>query len=106
MVPGVEARDGQGAPVRYDDESASAWDVTGGMCFLFGWQRACELFPQLEQHVTGRPRNRRFVQSPAIDSMRVLQDFNDSGDTTYDVFVGHLQSMPVWRTNREPTGVE
>jgi hypothetical protein len=96
----AEARDQQGNAVRYDDESAVAWDLTGATCFLFGWQRACELFRQLDRHITGRRRRRFLRQNTDIASMTALQDFNDLGGTTYEAIATQLNSMPVWRGNR------
>lgn len=96
----AEARDEHGNAVRYDDESAVAWDLTGATCLLFGWQRACELFRQLDRHITGRRRKHYLRQNLDIASMAALQDFNDLGGTTYDAIAARLSSMPVRRGNR------
>jgi hypothetical protein len=89
----TEARNWEGNSVRYDDPSAVAWDLTGGTCRLFGWDRAIELFPQMERHITGR-KHAAEVANPGIASMVNLQEFNDSSDTSYDVLLLRLQSLP------------
>ena len=96
----AEARDGDGNPVVFDDADAAAWDITGGMCLLFGWKRACELFRQLDRHISGEKRDQWFNRKPEIDSLAALQDFNDNDATTYQTVVTQLQTMPVWRGTR------
>jgi hypothetical protein len=96
----AEARDQHGNAVRYDDVAAVAWDLTGATCLLFGWPRACELFRQLDRHITGRKRKHYLRQNLDIASMAALQDFNDLGGTTYDAIATRLNSMPVRRGNR------
>lgn len=104
---GAEAQDAQGEPVTYDDESAVAWDISGALCRLFGWQRAITLFGQIERHVVGK---RRIVGWPphdtGIEAMKALQEFNDRTDTTFDVLRDRLEKMPVWsggtRLDRSP----
>jgi hypothetical protein len=93
----AEARDGDGNPVRFDDSGAVAWDITGAMCLLFGWRRACVLFRQFDRHIFGQKRDRWGNRQPEIDSLAALQDYNDDGETTYETVVMHLQTMPVWR---------
>jgi hypothetical protein len=92
---GSEALDPQGNPVRYNDGAAVAWDLVGGMCHLFGWSRARELFGQLNRHIAGRQR-----PSPNRDdeivAMAALFDFNDRGNTTFQRIVTVLEGMPVW----------
>jgi hypothetical protein len=94
----AEARDADGHPVRYDDLTAVAWDVTGALCRLFGWRWARELFGQLDRHVTGR---RKLVRGPLhdieINSMVALQDHNDRVGTTFEMVLAQIQSTPVWR---------
>lgn len=85
----AEAQDDAGDPVTFDDGRATAWDLTGAMCLLFGWKRACELFTQLAQHISGGPLE--------IDSLAALQDYNDDEQTTYEGVVAQLRSMPVSR---------
>jgi hypothetical protein len=93
----AEARDADGNPVRYDDDTAVAWDITGALCHLFGWQRACELFVQLDRHVNGRRNPERWPLADArIESMAALQDFNDSASTTFDVVRGRIETMRIW----------
>lgn len=98
----VEARDRRGSPVRYSDATATAWDVVGGMCCLFGWDRAFSLFVQVGRHVAGvqRCRTRRDREIAAMVS---LQDFNDRCDTTYDVMIERLRSMPVYCPRPSPS---
>jgi hypothetical protein len=99
----VEARDKQGHPVRYSDERAAAWDVVGGMCFLFGWDRACKLFVQVSREVTGLKRG-RVVRDPAMSAMGSLQDFNDKRDTTFDLIMERLRKMRVYSRRLAPLG--
>jgi hypothetical protein len=89
----TEARNWQGESVRYDDPSAVAWDLTGGVCHLFGWERATELFPLMERHVTGRKPDEH-ATNPGIASMIGLQEFNDSSDTSFEILLLRLQSVP------------
>ena len=93
----VEARDGDGEPVTYDDDAAAAWDITGALCHLFGWRRACVLFGQLERQLVGK---RTTIDWPPrdehIEAMKALQDFNDRTETTFDVLHAQLEAMPVW----------
>lgn len=92
---GSEALDVDGEPVRYNDESAVAWDLVGGMCHLFGWHRARTLFAQLIRHIVGRQRP-QFDRDEQIAAMSALFDFNDAIDTTYAKIVATLQGVPVW----------
>ncbi len=98
----VEARDEQGDPVRYDDDAAVSWDLIGGLCHLFGWSRACKLFVQLVRHITG-PSLRWSSPDRAMAAMRVLQDFNDRRETTYETILTTLRDMPVWTQARSHT---
>lgn len=93
---GAEARDHHGDPVRYDDVTAVAWDITGALCFLFGWRRACVLFRQLDRHIFGQQRHGWFEQSPELASMAALQDYNDDDKTTYEMVISRLRTVPVW----------
>ena len=93
---GSEARDIHGQPVRYDDATAVAWDLVGGMCRLFGWRRATQLFGQLERCI-GEQTPVAFGRDEDIAAMAALFDFNDASDTTYDKIVQALESMPVAR---------
>lgn len=98
----AEARDAGGEAVCYSDDAAVAWDLTGGMCLLFGWRRACALFQQVERHILGR-RGRQVARSPEIEAMAALQDYNDRADTTHEMVVGQLRTMPVWKGKPAPT---
>lgn len=93
----AEARDADGEPVTYDSDAAVAWDLTGALCRLFGWRRACVLFPQVDRHVVGKRKGVQWpVTDPGIDAMKSLQDFNDGADTTYEMVRARLEGMPVW----------
>ena len=89
----------------YDDDAAVAWDITGALCRLFGWQRACVLFGQMERHIVGK---RRTVGWPkrdtGIDAMKALQDFNDRADTTFDMLHERIEAMPVWNSGNRADG--
>lgn len=96
---GVDARNRSGEAVRHDDKAAVAWDIVGGMCRLFGWKRASELFGPMSRHFSGRRLSptRQYLPTHA---MTALLDFNDDGDTTYELIVTKLQELPVWRGRR------
>jgi hypothetical protein len=101
----AEAHDANGNALRYDDDAAVAWDVTGAFCRLFGWQRACVLFEQLDRHINGK---RVAIGWPAGDAemhaMSALQKFNDRVDTTFDTLRERLETMPVWHGNARQIG--
>jgi len=97
----AEARDKAGNAVTFDDTRATAWDITGAICLLFGWRRGCELFRQLDRHISGQKRDHWRNQKPEIDSLAALQDYNDDNETTYEMVVTQLQTMPVWRGERQ-----
>ena len=90
----VEAHDRQGQPVHYDDKTAVAWDLVGGMCFLFGWERACALFKEVERHVSGLHRCQA-ARDPEMAALASLTDFNDKRDTTHDLIMAQLRDVPV-----------
>jgi hypothetical protein len=93
----AEAIDARGNGVFYDDDTAVAWDITGAVCRLFGWECACALFEQLERHFFGkRPISGWPPRDTVIDAMKALQDFNDSADTTFELMHERLAAMPVW----------
>ncbi len=95
-----EARNRRGEPVRYDDGTAAAWDLVGGMCRLFGWERARSMFLHVAHHMAGW-RRERFVRDPESLAMTALLNYNDQPGTTYDHIVGGLRSLPVWHRNDE-----
>ena len=97
----VEARDQRGNPVHYNDATAAAWDVVGGMCFLFGWERACKLFLQVSRDVTGLKRGPGLRDREMV-AMASLQDFNDQRDTTYDLVMARLRDMHVYSRKLAP----
>jgi hypothetical protein len=91
---GMEARDRRGRPLRHTDSDATAWDIVGAMCVLFGWARACELFLEVARHVAGW-RRQPFHRDPESLAMTALLDYNDKSETTYETVVGRLRSIPV-----------
>jgi hypothetical protein len=93
---GAEARDAVGDAVHFDDPAAVAWDITGAVCHLFGWSRALQLFPQLDQHVHQTNCNPLNSDNPEIASMTALQDRNDDHETTFEKIIEWLRTMPVW----------
>ena len=101
----AEARDANGHAVCFDDDAAVAWDITGALCRLFGWHRACVLFGQLERHIVGK---RRIVGWPvrdiAIDAMKALQDFNDRTETTFEMLRERIEAMPIWNSGSRADG--
>jgi len=97
----AEARNETGEAVRYDDPSAVAWDITGGMCMLFGWHRALELFAQLDRHVHNVKRDHGWGDNPGIASMVAMQDRNDEDGTTCETIIEWLETMPVWNGHRQ-----
>jgi hypothetical protein len=101
----AEAQDANGAAVRYDEGVAVAWDITGALCRLFGWRRACELFGQLDRHINGKRGATGWPdQNSEIDSMAALQDFNDRADTTFEMMRERIETMPVWHREERPNG--
>jgi len=97
----TEARDVLGNPVSCDDDMATAWDVTGALFRLFGWERAATLYVQLDKHIHGKRRD--FAWPPRdseLDAMAALQEFNDRADVTFELVRSRLESMPVWSGDR------
>jgi hypothetical protein len=100
---GAEALDAQGEPVNYDDEAAAAWDITGAICRLFGWQRACVLFRQMEKHMVGKRKAFGWpLPDPSLHAMKALQEFNDRTDTTFDLLRERIETMTVWNSGSRP----
>jgi len=89
----AEARDKDGSPVRYDDATAVAWDITGALCHLFGWKRACALFRQLDRHIHGRNPEPIFPGTSELRSMAALQDYNDRKDLTHATLMASLRAV-------------
>ncbi len=101
----AEAHDANGDPVRYDDEAAVAWDITGALCRLFGWQRACVLFGQLDRHLHGKRISLGWPRrNTELDAMAALQEFNDRADTTFPLLRERLEQIPVWQGNSRRNG--
>lgn len=97
----VEAIDSHGIGVHYDDDTAVAWDITGALCLLFGWNRACVLFAQIERHLLGKKRTPLWPhRDTSIEAMVALQNFNDRADTTFDVLRERIGAMPVWTSGK------
>jgi hypothetical protein len=100
----AEARDGRGSAVRHSDAAAVAWDLTGALCHLFGWDRAMLLFPQLARHLTGRrpPFGRHWAQpqDPQMASMAALQDYNDQPTTDHESMMARLAVVRVCRPRK------
>ncbi len=93
----AEAHDANSDAVHYDDDAAVAWDVTGALCRLFGWRRACVLFGQLDRHIHGKRVAIRWPEPDAeMDAMGALQDFNDGIDMTFDRMRERIETMSVW----------
>ena len=101
----AEAHDADGRAVRCNDDSAVAWDVTGALCRLFGWRRACELFRQLDRHINGKRVAAGWpVRDAEMDSMAALQEFNDGIETTFDLVRNQIETMPVYHRDSRQTG--
>ncbi len=92
----AEARDARGSAVKFADPRATAWDITGGMCCLFGWKRARTLFGQFERHIHKRRRLHGFRRDAEIESMVTLQAYNDRPETAFAGILTLLETMPVW----------
>lgn len=96
----AEATDRSGNGVAYDDETAAAWDISGALCRLFGWRRACVLFGQFDRHIHGKHAFSGWpIPDTEMDAMIALQDFNDRVDTTFEAVRGKIETMPVWQGN-------
>ncbi|MBU0640054.1 MAG: hypothetical protein KKB50_14400 [Planctomycetes bacterium] len=101
----AEAHDANGDQVTYDDDTAVAWDITGALCRLFGWQRACVLFEQMERHIVGRRKAAGWpIPDSSIAAMKALQDFNDRADTTFAEVRERIEAMPIWNSGNRADG--
>lgn len=102
----AEARDANGDAVRYDEEAAVAWDITGALCRLFGWRRACVLFVQLDRHINGKRASTGWpARDVGMEAMSALQDYNDRPDMTFDGLRQQIESMPVWHGHPRELGM-
>lgn len=100
-----EALDAAGNGVAYDDDTAVAWDITGALCRLFGLQRACVLFEQIERHLAGKRRGMQWpLSDTSMDAMKALQAFNDHSETTFELLRERLEAMPVWTSGQRTNG--
>ena len=98
---GAEARDPEGHEVVYSDADATAWDLTGAACHLFGWRRARELFVQIDRHLHDRCNAGVEKKHAEITAMVALQTWNDDAQMTHADLIARLQSLPV-RTAGDP----
>lgn len=100
----AEAQDSNGNAVHFCDDAAVAWDVTGALCRLFGWRRACQLFEQFDRHIHGKRVLFGWPErDPEMVAMAALQDFNDRTDVTFAMLRSQIETMPVWngKTHRD-----
>ncbi|MCO6435638.1 MAG: hypothetical protein J5J06_00950 [Phycisphaerae bacterium] len=102
----AEARNASGDPVQYDDPDATAWDLTGALCRLFGWQRATVLFGQIERHLEPGKHRMHYLRDEIVDPMCVLQQFNDRDETAFADIIEQVQSIPLWRGAPKTVGME
>ena len=99
----AEARRADGQPVSYSDPEATAWDLTGAVCHLFGWRRACELFIQIDRRLHPRPRA-ALAGDAAITAMVGLQSWNDDPQRSHPELLAVLGQLPI--SNRAGGGEE
>lgn len=91
-----EARDDAGKPTCFDADDAVAWDLTGALCRLFGWDRACALFGQIDRHINGKQTPVLLSRDTGIGAMVALQTFNDHPERTFAEIRNCIDSMPIW----------
>jgi hypothetical protein len=91
---GAEARDAHGQEVVYSDADAAAWDLTGAVCRLFGWDRARALFVYIDQQLHGGDTDPA-PEDSGIAAMVALQTWNDDVHTTHAELLARLESLPV-----------
>lgn len=91
----AEARSANGEAVTYSDPDAAAWDLTGAVCHLFGWRRACQLFVQLDRYIHPRARAGLAGRDAEIAAMVGLQNWNDDPQTTHAELLERLERVPV-----------
>ena len=92
---GAEARAADGEAVAFSDADATAWDLTGAACHLFGWFRAREIFVHIEDHLHGHGTTGAATSNSQITAMVALQTWNDDAQTTHSELITRLQSLPV-----------
>jgi len=92
---GAEARNADGQAVAYSDADATAWDLTGAACHVFGWRRARELFVQIDRHLHSHGTAGADQSQSEITAMVALQTWNDDAQTTHVDLMSRLQSLPV-----------
>lgn len=91
-----EARDASSAPTCFDADDAVSWDLTGALCRLFGWDRACALFGQFDRHINGKRVSVLLSRDNGIGAMVALQTFNDAPERTYAEIRDCIEKMPIW----------
>jgi hypothetical protein len=91
----AEARRADGQAVAYSDPAATAWDLTGALCQLFGWRRAGVLFIQIERRLHPRGRAGLVGEEAAIAAMIGLQSWNDDPQTSHPELLAVLGRLPV-----------
>lgn len=97
----AEAKDANGAAVKFDSADATACDLSGALCRLFGWERATTLFQQLDRHIYGkRPAVGWPPRDDTLAAMVALQEFNDRAGMTFAELRAQLENAPVWVGNR------
>lgn len=96
----VDAADLEGFAVNYDDEKAVRWDLVGGLCHLFGWDRASKMFGTVNRHLTGKRVLMMPNRNEVVLAMSMLVDFNDGEDMTHERLVEGLKTLPVWQGRR------
>jgi len=94
--PNAEARDASDGPVKFHDPLATAWDITGASCRLFGWKRASTLSGQFERHLHKRKRHPDFNRDATVESMLTVHACNDAPGTTFNGHLTMLMAIPVW----------
>lgn len=91
---GAEARDRRGEAVHYNDAGAVSWDLAGGMCHLFGWNRSVKLFVQTWRQLADRPAKSQGLDPERL-AMRWLQDFNDVAATDHEFVITRIRDLKV-----------
>lgn len=91
----AEARRADGQAVNYSDPDATAWDLSGAVCHLFGWRRARELFVQIDRQVHVEDGAGPVAGDAAIAAMVGLQRWNDDPGTSHPDLLDLLERLPV-----------
>jgi hypothetical protein len=91
----AEARGADGQAVNHSDPEATAWDLTGAVCPLIGWRRACELFVQIERRLHPPHPAGLDGGDAAISAMIGLQSWNDDPQTSHPQLLTAMARVPV-----------